>query len=42
MFIEKLKKHFAEIQEILSAKAIRLNNAVSDTDVHVSYEERGF
>ena len=35
------KEVFAEIQEILSAKAIRLNNAVSDTDVHVSYEESG-
>ena len=32
---------FAEIQEILSAKAIRLNSAVSDDDVDVSYEESG-
>ena len=32
---------FAEMQEILSAKATRLNNAVPDTDVDISYEESG-
>ena len=32
---------FAEIQEILNAKATRLNSAVSDPNVDVSYEESG-
>ena len=32
---------FAEMQEILSAKATRLNNAVPDADVDISYEESG-
>jgi hypothetical protein len=35
------KAVFGEIQEILSAKAIRLNDAVSDPDVDISYEESG-
>ncbi|MAU35969.1 MAG: hypothetical protein CMD14_01185 [Flavobacteriales bacterium] len=35
------KSVFAEIQDILSEKAIRLNNAVSDPDVDISYEETG-
>ena len=35
------KAIFAEIQEILSVKATRLNGAVSDPNVDVSYEESG-
>jgi len=35
------KKVFGEIQEVLSAKATRLNEVVSDDDVIVSYEESG-
>ena len=35
------KEVFSKIQEILSDKATRLNTAVSDTDVNISYEESG-
>jgi len=35
------KEVFAEIQEILSAKATRLNAAVSDVNVNIAYEESG-
>ncbi len=32
---------FSQIQDVLSAKAKRLNTAVSDTNVNISYEESG-
>jgi hypothetical protein len=35
------KEVFSKIQEILSDKATRLNTAVSDTDVNISYEGSG-
>ena len=38
---EITKEVFSEIQEILSAKATRLNAAVSDVNVNIAYEESG-
>ena len=35
------KEVFAEIQEVLGTKANRLNAAISDSDVHISYENSG-